>query len=68
MSIQSAQANVACSVLLEPVVMGQEYRKLLKDKHSTPEEIQKRVEYMQSLCRTIIRRELQNYAETQVNN
>lgn len=38
-----------------------EYRKMLKDYTSTDEQIKKRLEYIESLCRNVIRQELQNY-------
>ena len=46
-----------------PLVCEEEYRKLLKDKRSTSEQIQKRVQYIESLCRVIIRTQLQLYAK-----
>lgn len=62
MSIVSAQTSPVCNIFAEQLVSEGEYRALLKDKHSTPEEIQKRVQYIESLCRTIIRTQLQTYA------
>jgi hypothetical protein len=40
-----------------------EYRKLLKDTKSTDEEIIARLQYLESLCRHIIQKELQDYAK-----
>ncbi len=40
-----------------------EYRKILSDYKSTDKQIKKRVEYIESLCRNIIKQELQNYAK-----
>lgn len=39
-----------------------EYRKLLKDTSSMDEEILKRLEYLESLCRVVIKEELNRYA------
>ena len=38
-----------------------EYRKLLNDNTTLDEKIQKRIEYLEALCRNIIRTELRNY-------
>lgn len=46
-----------------PIVSTQEYRKLLNDKTSTDEQIAKRLEYIETLCRNVIRQELENYVE-----
>lgn len=47
----------------EPVVSVQEYRKKLNDYESTYEQILKRLEYIEALCRNVIRQEIENYAE-----
>lgn len=47
----------------EPVVSVQEYRKKLNDYESTDEQIIKRLEYVEALCRNVIRQEIENYAE-----
>jgi|CXWL01.1.fsa_nt_gi hypothetical protein len=39
-----------------------EYRRILHDTRSTDEEILRRLQYLQSLCRSVIRNELENYA------
>lgn len=47
----------------KPVVSVQEYRKKLNDYKSTVEQITKRLEYIEALCRNVIRQEIENYAE-----
>ena len=39
-----------------------EYRQILKDYKSTDEQIKKRLEYIEALCRNVIRQEIQNHA------
>lgn len=48
-----------------PVFSVAEYRKLLKDRESTDEQIRKRIEYLELLCRDVIGFELQMYAKNQ---
>ncbi len=43
------------------VVSIQEYRKLLSDKTSTDNQILLRLRYLESLCRNVVRDELENY-------
>ena len=38
-----------------------EYRKILKDDVSTDEQIQKRLDYLEALCRNVIEIELEKY-------
>jgi DNA mismatch repair ATPase MutS len=38
-----------------------EYRKLLNDNVSSDEQIQKRLDYLEALCRNVIRIELEKY-------
>ena len=45
------------------VVTISEYRKLLKDTTSTDKQITDRLRYLESLCRNVIREELQNYVD-----
>ena len=48
----------------QSVVSIDEYRKQLKD-YETPDEIvQKRLEYLEALCRNLIRQELEAYEKT----
>lgn len=51
---------------LQPLVSVAEYRKVLKDTESTDFEITERLRYIESLCRCIIKQELENY-DTQEN-
>lgn len=39
----------------------EEYRKILKDDVSSDEQIQKRLDYLESLCRNVIKSELEKY-------
>jgi hypothetical protein len=41
------------------IVTIEEYRKILKDYRSTDEEIKKRLEYLETFCRNIIKQELE---------
>ena len=43
------------------VVTIDEYRKILDDKDSSDEQITKRIQYIEALCRNIIKQELENY-------
>ena len=38
-----------------------EYRKILKDSKSTDEQIERRLVYLEALCRNVIRQELNRY-------
>jgi len=49
------------------VVTVDEYRKVLNDYKSTDEQIKKRIEYIQALCRGIIRQELESYEKNTKN-
>ncbi len=42
-----------------PIISTKEYRELLKDEISTDEQIIKRLEYLESFCRNLIRPELE---------
>lgn len=44
-----------------------DYRRILNDKESTDERIQARLDYLKSLCRNIIRTELEKYKENRKN-
>ncbi len=44
------------------------YRKLLCDYNVSDNVIQKRLEYLENLCRSIIKNELQKYVKAQKNN
>ena len=44
----------------------QEYRQILSDQKSTDAQISKRIEYLEALCRNIIRNEIQNYVQIQI--
>jgi hypothetical protein len=46
-----------------PAISIDKYRRLLNDYESTDEQITERLEYLESLCRNIIRNELKEYAE-----
>lgn len=48
---------------LEHNISKEEYRKLLNDYKSSDEQIEKRLQYLGSFCRNIIRAELQQYVE-----
>lgn len=39
----------------------QEYRKIMSDKDSTDEQILKRLNYLEALCRNVIKRELEDF-------
>lgn len=39
----------------------QEYRKIMNDDISTDERVQERINYLEALCRNIIKNELGNY-------
>lgn len=43
------------------MVSVEEYRKILNDHTSTDEQIKKRLQYLEGLCRNIIKPELQTY-------
>lgn len=43
------------------VVTVDEYRKILDDKDSSDEQITKRIQYIEALCRNIAKQELENY-------
>jgi hypothetical protein len=58
MSTSRSQEN---SNALQPLVSVAEYRKVLKDTESTDFEIVERLRYIESLCRAIIKAELENY-------
>lgn len=48
--------------VVRPVMSVEEYRKLLKD-FKTPEKlIKERIQYLEKLCRHVIREDLDNYA------
>lgn len=47
------------------IISIEEYRAILDDSVSTPEEIRERIGYIEALCRGVIRGELENYGKTQ---
>lgn len=49
----------------ETTIVGiQKYRDLLSDTTSTDEQIIKRLQYIEALCRNVIRREIKNHVES----
>ena len=52
----------------KPVVTIVEYRKFLDDYKTSDEVILKRLEYIETLCRNVIRQELYEYKETPKTN
>lgn len=44
------------------LVSVEEYRRMLNDNRSTDEEVLRRLQYLQSLCRSVIQNELENHA------
>ncbi|MFZ2719936.1 MAG: hypothetical protein WAZ27_03635 [Minisyncoccia bacterium] len=49
-----------------PIVSVQEYRDLLRDEKSTDEQIRIRLEYLEMLCRSIIKSEVKMYGKSYV--
>ena len=47
-------------------ISSDEYREILNDYTSTDEQIQKRLQYLESFCRNIARLELQNLRKTKL--
>jgi len=45
-----------------------EYREILNDEESTDEQIKKRTEYLEALCRNVIKIEIENYVKTLTEN
>lgn len=45
----------------KPLVSVGEYRKMLDDNISTEEQIRKRLEFLEALCRNVAKSELENY-------
>jgi DNA mismatch repair ATPase MutS len=52
---------------VDVVVSIEEYRRLLNDHESSDERIWERLRYVESLCRNVIRSELENYMETSLD-
>jgi len=50
------------------VLTIEEYRAILKDHKSTDEQIKKRIEYIEVLCRGIIRQELEHHEKQTTKN
>lgn len=46
----------------------EEYRKILNDHVSSEEQIKKRIQYLESFCRNIIKLELENHIRDQRTN
>lgn len=55
--------SVKIGVEASSILSVSEYRELLNDTGSTDEQIAKRLEYLESLSRDIIRKELRQYAK-----
>lgn len=49
--------------VLETAVSTDEYRRILSDHKSTDEQITKRIQYIEALCRNIIKQEIENYVK-----
>jgi hypothetical protein len=49
-------------------ITTEEYRELLNDHESSDEQIQKRLDYLESFCRNIARLELQNLKNRVIQN
>ncbi len=47
------------------IITIEEYRALLQDWTSADEQISKRIEYLESFCRNVIRLELQSYVRNE---
>lgn len=47
----------------DPIVSVVEYRKILKDYSSSDEQILNIIQYLENMCRDVIRREIQTYVE-----
>lgn len=45
-----------------------EYRKILGDKETDDEKIKKRIQYLESFCRSIIKSELEIYVKSKKTN
>jgi hypothetical protein len=50
------------------IVSIEEYRKTLNDYESTEEQITRRVEYIESFCRNVIKSELNEYVKKDRNS
>jgi len=50
------------------VITIKEYRKILDDKKSSNEQIAKRLQYLEALCRNITKSELKTYVTKTRNN
>jgi hypothetical protein len=46
----------------------EEYRKIMSDESSTNEQIQKRLNYLEALCRNVIKRELEEFRNSAEKN
>jgi hypothetical protein len=49
------------------VISVEEYRKILNDFSSTEEQIKKRLEFLEALCRNVAKLELENYVNKAKN-
>lgn len=49
------------------VISIEEYRKILNDFSSTEEQIKKRLEFLEALCRNVAKLELENYVNKAKN-
>lgn len=52
----------------EPIISIAEYRRIMDDDVSTEEQILPRLQYLESLCRNVIRAELQKYEKASRND
>lgn len=60
----NSQEIDSTQVSQEPTLVSvAEYRKLLQDTTSTDAQIMDRLKYLETLCRYVIKKELQGYAE-----
>jgi len=59
------KSQLKCYNVNQPTVTIDEYRKILGDNQSNDEQIQKRIEFIEGLCRKAIRLELEQHAINQ---
>lgn len=58
------RANSAQNRVETTIVGTERYRTILSDNTSTDEQIIKRLQYIEALCRNVIRNEIKNYVES----
>lgn len=51
-----------------PIISIAEYRRILNDHESTDERIIERLDYLEALCRNVIRGELEQHAKSQLRS